>query len=224
MALTEQGPHLFEGIKEADTVTWDAHKWFHAPLTCSVLLAPDDRIFKNALNSNASYLFHHPDQPKSLAEDLGQYSMLCGKQFHGLVLWFLFNTFGERYLRQLAQERIEFLQDLTENLDRDPDFELPYRPLSPVLCFRFLPESLKELAPKAQDELQEMIRQRIHQKGLALFNIADLHGSKYFRFILINPLTSTKDMDLLLEEIRTAGWDFAQQQQWVNPESAGVQA
>ena len=41
---------------------WDAHKWLHVPLTCTVLLAPDAGIFKHVFSSGADYLFHPQDE------------------------------------------------------------------------------------------------------------------------------------------------------------------
>jgi glutamate/tyrosine decarboxylase-like PLP-dependent enzyme len=102
MALTKRAETCFKGIEEADTVTWDAHKWLHAPLTCTVLLAPNPRIFRQSFNSDAEYLFHAPNEPVSMVEDLGQYTVFCGKRFHALAIWLMFQAYGETFFSDEA--------------------------------------------------------------------------------------------------------------------------
>ena len=208
LALTSRGPEFMAGIEEADTVTWDAHKWLHAPLTCSVLLSPRPEVMKQTFNSKAPYLFHHADEDGGISEDLGHYTVLCGKRFHALSVWLMFQSYGEQFMRDEAEGRLQFTYELADYLDKDPDFNLAYQPISPVMCFRYLPQALEGKPLDAVNRLQRRLREEVRSRGLALFNITDIKGISYFRLILINPLTTMDDMRPLIEHIREFGQAF----------------
>ena len=190
-SLSKDGRTVFEGIEHADTVIWDAHKWLHVPLTCTVLLAPDARLFKQIFSSNANYLFHPQAEEIDIADDLGQYTLLCGKRFDALRVWILFKAYGQDYFRDLAQSRVELARDFYRMLCDDPDFVPSYEPASPLQCFRYEPEQLRGIDQAYADRLHRHVREQAKQKGLAMFNITHLKGRDHFRTILINPLTTT---------------------------------
>ena len=204
-ALTREGAKVFQHIGHADTITWDAHKWMHSPLTCTVLLSPDPSILKKSFKSGAGYLFHQENQEDQLTEDLGNYTILCGKRFQGLGLWLMFKAFGENFFRKHAEDRLAFVHEFKDALKRDPDFSLAYDPVLPVLCFRYLPDEARDWSPEAINRLQRRIRQQVREHNVALFNITDIKGKDFFRLILINPLTTMKEIKPMLEAVREIG-------------------
>jgi len=208
MALTERGSAYFRGIEHADTAIWDAHKWMHVPLTCTGLMAPNPQIFKQVFSSNANYLFHPREDDLDMADDLGQYTILCGKRFDGLCMWFLLQAFGEDAYRQMTETRLETAFRVTEMIDADPDFQMSYVIKSPLLCFRFMPEEVQGTTLAYRDRLQRYIRETSKQRGDAYFNIAKLKGEDHIRMILINQLTTLDHVREMLEGMRTLGRAF----------------
>ncbi len=208
LALTGIGREVFRGIEHVDTVIWDAHKWFHVPLTCTVLLAPDVGIFKHTFSSNADYLFHPQEEHIDIAEDLGHYTLLCGKRFDALHVWMLFKAFGEHYFREMAERCVTLTREVYEFLECDPDFVPSYDPVSPIVCFRFLPEGSERWAATYQDRLQRWVREASKKSKLAMYNISKLKGHDHFRIILINPLTTKEHMVRLFEKMRELARTF----------------
>ncbi|CAM2010799.1 pyridoxal phosphate-dependent decarboxylase family protein [Acanthopleuribacter pedis] len=204
MALTDRRDRFMQGIEAADTVTWDAHKWLHAPLTCTVLLSPNPHVFKQTFNPDAPYLFHDFDEQTGVTEDLGHFTPLCGKQFHALPVWLMLKAYGSDWFRHQAQTRLTFLDDLTAAIKNQPHFELAYEPRSPVLCFRYLPRDGHADAATL-NQLQVTIREKIRASGKALFNVTDIKGTTYFRLILINPLMTMAEAQPLLHTIASVG-------------------
>ena len=208
IALTQVGEQLFRGIEHADTVIWDAHKWFHVPLTCTVLLAPDARIFKHVFNTNADYLFHPQDEDIDMADDLGKYTILCGKRLDALPIWLLLKSYGVDYFRQLAESRLKLSHEVYDMLCEDRDLVPSYQPVSPILCFRFLPPGSEEWSPTYTDRLQRWVRETAKKRQVAMFNVAKLKGRDHFRMILINPLTTRAHIIQLLADIRALAQEF----------------
>lgn len=207
-ALTKNPENRFEGIEEADSVIWDAHKWLHVPLTCTALLVPDARVLKQTFSTNADYLFHPQDQDIHQADDLGHYTPLCGKRFDALRIWFLFKALGENYFRDLAESRMRLTRDVVQLIEDWPHFRLSYDPVSPIMCFRFLPEDLGDTDQAYQDRLHRWVREECKRRGTAYLNITKLKGADHFRMILINPLTTLDHIRGLLETLQSLSQEF----------------
>lgn len=203
MALTDRRDPYLSGIELADTVTWDAHKWLHAPLTTTVLLTPQPQLLKTTFNPDAPYLFHDFDDQSGLTEDLGHFTPLCGKQFHALPLWLMFKAYGSDWFRGQAQARLAMVDALAAEVAADPELELAFEPRSPVLCFRYKPTSACDEV--VCNRLQVQIREHIRASGQALFNVSDIKGRTFFRLILINPLTTMATMRPVLARIKELG-------------------
>ncbi len=205
MALTQKGKRHFTGIEHADTLTWDAHKTLHMPLTSSVLLLPNPQLLKSVFSQKeATYLFH--PQPEHEIEDLGKYTPLCGKRFDALKLWLLWHTYGTENFREQAENRFKLTEDFGAYLKSTEDFHMDYQSESPISCFHWAPKEWQKVDRKLRapysNKLHRTIREEIKQDGNAFFNIALLNGMDQFRFILINPLTTLDQLKDLVSEIR----------------------
>ena len=210
MALTEYGKTLFEGINQADSVTWDAHKTLHMPLTCSVLLLPNPELLKPVFSQQAGYLFHPQDGHE--IEDLGKYTPLCGKRFDALKLWLLWQTYGTTYFKELAESRYQLVRDFNRFLAECPDFEQDFESQSPITCFHWLPQDWRgkprESIAAYSNKLHRHVRETMKQSGIAFFNITAVNGIDQFRMILINPLTELNDLKDLALQIRTMALQY----------------
>lgn len=202
LAFTSQKSYLLDGIELADSICWDSHKWFYSPLTATALLFPDVETLKTNLNSDADYLFHQPYDSIDGTEDPGLYTILCGKKFDALKIWFLWKTYGTASISEAAESRLDLTRQFYNLLSETEDFVPSYNPVSPLMCFKFLPEKYKYLSIQEIDKIHKDIRERIKKSGEILFNIALLNGSYHFRTVLINPLTTIDDLRFLLDKIR----------------------
>jgi len=204
MALTHRGKDLFRGIEHADTVTWDAHKTMHMPLTSSILLLPNPELLKPVFSQQASYLFH--PQPPHEIEDMGKYTPLCGKRFDALKLWLLWHTYGTSYFKELAESRLTLVTEFNSFLAETDDFSQDYASESPISCFRWAPPEWRGISREklaaCSNPLHRWIREDFKQTGRAYFNITCVNGVDQFRLILINPLTTLPELKVLISEIR----------------------
>ena len=210
MAATSKGRDIFSGVEYADSVIWDAHKWMHVPLTCTALMVPDAGLLKHVFESNADYLYHPQEEEVDLTDDLGQYSILCGKRFDGLCLWMLFKTFGEDYFLKMAESRLNLLNELRVIFQEDPELSLSYDPISPLICFQFNSPELAGSDAAYRDKLHRWIREESKRRNSAMYNVTVFKGTVHFRCVLINQLTTADHMRELMAEIRSLGHEFMQ--------------
>ncbi len=204
MALSDRGKRYFRDIDQVDSVTWDAHKWLYVPLTCSALLVPDSAVLKDSFSSNAHYLFHPQEENAPEAtDDLGRYTIYCGKRFDSLKLWIWWHTMGTDALQKWVDDRLELTDKFYGLLNEHPDFTIPYKPVTPVCCFQYTPPGSRGMDKKRLDQMHRYIREEIKNQGLAFLNIAQLNNRCHFRTILVNPLTTfahLSDLVRLIEE------------------------
>jgi L-2,4-diaminobutyrate decarboxylase len=210
LALTAGGRHRLDGIEQADSVTWDAHKWLHVPLSCSALIVPDVRRLKEAFGNPAGYLFHADADPDPAVDDLGRYTALCAKRFDALKLWILWHSWGTEGFRRLAESRLALAYEFHGALASSGDFAAAAEPATPIVCFRYLPSGHESMAPAAQDSMHEWIRGELRRRGHAFVNITRLRGREHFRAVLVNPLTRMQHLLALLDQIRALGREYLQ--------------
>lgn len=202
LSLTSKAKEIFEGIEMADSICWDTHKWFHASLTSTALIVPDDQILKKTFNTNADYLFHPVDDEFTDAEDMGKYTILCGKRFDSLKTWILWKTYGTEGLKEIAESRIELVNEFYGLLEGDKNFIPSYRPKSPIQCFKYTSEELQGASDEYINQMHRWIREQFKIDQKAFFNVATLNGTIHFRSILINPLTTIEHLKFIMNEIK----------------------
>lgn len=201
IALTKSGKECLAGIEYADSVIWDAHKWLHVPLATTALLVPDPMVLKAVFSSNADYIYHPQDDDVDLADDLGNYTILCGKRFEALRLWLLFKAFGEEHFRTMGERQMELTRGIAGIIAEHPDLSLSYEPRSPLVCFRYLPAEIANSDVDYLDRLHRKVREACKMEGRNLFNMARLKGRMHFRMVLVNPLTELHHLKEMLGDI-----------------------
>lgn len=201
LSLTSNAKEIFDGIELVDSICWDTHKWFHASLTSTALLVPDDQILKETFNTNADYLFHPVEDGLLETEDLGKYTILCGKRFDSLKTWILWKTMGTSKLQEIANSRMKLVNNFYQLLSDHPNFSASYKPKSPIQCFQYVSPELETASIEYLDKMHRWIREQFKIDQKAFFNVASLNGSVHFRAILINPLTTDEHLKFILEEI-----------------------
>ncbi|MFA8341838.1 MAG: aspartate aminotransferase family protein [Rhodothermaceae bacterium] len=211
LSLTSDSKDIFDGIELADSICWDTHKWFHTSLTSTALLVPDATVLKDTFNTNADYLFHPDNDGIEEAEDLGKYTLLCGKRFDSLKTWILWKTLGTEGLREIADSRIKLVNDFYNTLDQDPDFTPSYRPKTPIQCFRFTSQKLENASTEYLDRMHRWIREQFKVDQKAFFNVANLNGKIHFRAILVNPLTTIEHLNFIMKEIKVYAEKFIEE-------------
>lgn len=196
--LSKTHRQALHGIALADSVVWDGHKLLYMPATVSAVLFREPQHSYAAFAQQASYLF----QGDSAAEEhynTSYRTLECTKRMMGLKLWAAFSLYGAERLGQLVDTVFASAHRFAEKLRSQPDFELLMQPQTNILCFRYLPEGL---SGQALNTHQAEIRQRIVQSGEFHLTQVELHGTRWLRTTLMNPLTDETDTDALIASIR----------------------
>ncbi|MCK5162681.1 MAG: aminotransferase class V-fold PLP-dependent enzyme [Desulfobacula sp.] len=179
------------GIHRADSMIIDAHKMLRTPTVCAALLVKDAAALDHTFEHKASYLFHEKKQPGF--DFIGQV-IECTKAGLGLRFYMTLAAIGEKKIERYIDNAYALTQQAFEHINAQPDFEVPCKPESNILCFRF----------DAGDDVQIMLRDHLIEEGSFYISCTELNARRYLRIVIINPESKLNDIKNLVTSIRQA--------------------
>ncbi|MEM8639854.1 MAG: aminotransferase class V-fold PLP-dependent enzyme [Cyanobacteria bacterium P01_G01_bin.54] len=197
--LSPRQRHLMQGVAQADSVVWDAHKMMGMTLMCSVLLVKQrGRMLNTFSTQGTDYIFHAPEQEwQSEPVDLGPSTLHCGRRVDAVKLWLAWHHLGDRGWAALIDHYFELAAHAEASIQAQEHLELVVPRESLNLCFRYRPHH-SELDP---NQLTLRIRQSLRIQGLAMVNYAQLNEQVVFRLVICNNQTRKEDLDRLFADI-----------------------
>lgn len=189
--LSEALRPKLDGIALADSVVWDGHKLLYMPATVSAVLFRNPQHSYAAFAQEASYLFQGNSDAEE-AYNTSYRTLECTKRMMGLKLWAAFCLYGVQQMGELIEHVFTAAGRLAEKLSKANDFELLMPPQTNIVCFR----------PRHGDPA--LIRRNLVESGAFHLTQVQLHSQTWLRTTIMNPYTSDKDFDALLDAIRKA--------------------
>jgi L-2,4-diaminobutyrate decarboxylase len=202
--LSPRHRRLVAGLEHADSLTWDAHKMLFVPSLCAFLFYRNKRHSYEAFRQNAPYLFD-PSAPGLAEYDSGLRTVECTKRAATLGLWGVWSMFGPQLFADMVDVTFALGRTLYEKLRDAGDFEALHEPECNIVVFRHVPEALRDALPERVGEFQWQLRRAVIESG-EFYLVPTTHGGvAALRCTLINPLTTSAHLDLLLETLRKRG-------------------
>jgi glutamate/tyrosine decarboxylase-like PLP-dependent enzyme len=197
-ALAESTRPMFVGIERADSVTLDPHKWLYVSNGCGCILYRDPAMARATFSHDADYV-----RTVGFAGDeafaFWDYSPELSRPFRALGLWLQFKVYGADALGRAIARNIACAQYFGRLVEQSSDFEL----LAPVglsiFCFRYRPAGF----PGDLNSLNERTLARVQRSGTSYLSSAGIRGRFALRGCVLNYRTMERDMELLLEDVRT---------------------
>ncbi len=187
--VSEKYRHLLQGVEQADSLIWDAHKLMRTPTVCAALLMRDGRTLDNAFQQDASYLFHEKVQP---GFDFIHRTVECTKAGLGLRLFMVLGALGEKGMADYIERQYDMARQAYIFIKRQPDLISPAEPQANIICFRI----------EGDDSIQLEIRDRLMALGSFYLSTARVDGKRYLRIALMNPETDLRIIESLIQAVR----------------------
>lgn len=188
--LSRQHREQVSGIELADSVVWDGHKLLYMPAAVSAVIFRNPAHSYAAFAQQASYLFNGNNSEEE-TYNTSYRTLECTKRMMSLKLWAAFSLYGVEGLGRLVERVFSTARSLAERLDQSADFVLLMPPQTNIVCFRY------------GDGDQSAIRQRLIESGAFHITQVNLHDKIWLRTTVMNPFTTERDLDALLEQIKT---------------------
>lgn len=192
-------PEKFKGLKLADSLSLDPHKWLYQPLDCGCLLYRDADAARTAFA-------HTGDYAKTLSQDpiesfaFFEESMELSRRFRALKLWLSLRYHGVRAFRDAIRKDLAHAERLAKNIRNHPDLELVATGELSAICFRYRGNN----AEAELNNINASILKRVVEAGRVYLSNATIHGKFCLRACIVNHRTTPADVDTVVSEVLKA--------------------
>lgn len=186
--LSERFAPLVLGLAHADSFSWDPHKMMWMPLSLGTVLVRDGIWLRRAFEADAPYLFHGG------GANLGEMTIQCSKRADAIKLWLVLKSGGAASIVHALERTADLTRYLYERVLASDDFEPAHEPALNIFCFR---------KRGLSDEQTADLRERLIRSGRAWITSTILRGGRVLRVTMMNPRTTERDVDAMLEALRT---------------------
>jgi aromatic-L-amino-acid/L-tryptophan decarboxylase len=194
-AMLPDAPADLGGLREADSVAVDPHKWLYAPLEAGCALVRNQEDLRNAFAYHPPY-YHFGTEAINYF-DLGPQN---SRGFRALKVWLAIQQAGrEGYVRMIS-DNMHLAAQLYESITRFPEIE-PFTHSLSIATFRFVPRDLNADSEEVEDYLDQLnceLLTRLQNSGEAFLSNAVIHGRFALRACIVNFRTELADVEALL--------------------------
>jgi aromatic-L-amino-acid decarboxylase len=197
-------PPDLSGLKDADSIAVDPHKWLYAPLEAGCALVRKPEQLLNAFSYHPSY-YHFGEEATNYL-DLG---MQNSRGFRALKVWLALRQVGRDGYVKMIGDDIRLAKHLHSLASAHPELEALSCGLS-ITTLRYVPPELRARVGSADAEeylnrLNTDILSRIELGGEAFLSNAVVEGKFALRACIVNFRTSFEDIEAIPELIVRLG-------------------
>lgn len=183
------GRPLLAGIEAADSFVIDPHKWLFSPFDCAALVYRHPGFARAALTQHAEYL----ETLDATAEwNASDFAVHMSRRVRGLPFWFSLASHGTDAYDRAVSHGILLARTAAEMIRATPGLELVMEPELSVVLFRKHGWTQPQYQAWSDDLLS---------RGLALVVPTVYDGEAVLRFCFVNPLTTTDDVQMVLDAL-----------------------
>jgi L-2,4-diaminobutyrate decarboxylase len=178
----------FDGIQHADSVTIDPHKWLFTPFDCAAVIYLDPTLARAAHQQRAVYLDVVDDEDDNPAD----YAAHLTRRARGLPVWASLVANGTDAYVDAVETCLAVAGYAAKQVEASSHLELVTEPQLSVVLFRRVGWG---------SEQYDAWSAQLQGDGTALVTPTTYEGEPVLRLCFVNPLTSTDDVDLVLNTL-----------------------
>lgn len=196
--LSERARGRLSGLKRADSLAFDFHKWLHVNYDAGFALLRDETLHRAAFTDRPDYLKAKERGLAGANPWPVEYGPELSRGFRALKVWAQLAEFGTDRLGRMITRNCYQASYLGEQVAMMPGLELLAPVALNICCFRHVVDGLPDPVLNAMND--EIVIQ-LQEQGIAAPSTTQLHGRTAIRVNITNHRTARKDLDILLSEI-----------------------
>lgn len=209
-AALPEAPEAIAGLRQADSVALDPHKWLYAPLEAGCVLVREKKALRD------TFVFHPPyypeeDQDPDAPIFYHEYGLQNSRGFRALKVWLALRQAGLNGYRQMIADDVDLARELFEAVTAHPDLEAFTQNLS-ITTFRYHPPGWGATSSEGSEEinaLNQKILEVLQERGQVYLSQAMVDGKFCLRACVVNFRTSAAHMRALPDLVAEAGRELA---------------
>jgi aromatic-L-amino-acid decarboxylase len=182
---------LLNGISDADSVAWDAHKWLPVPMGAGMFFCRHPDALRRLFDVHPPYVPGATDE----LDDLYRTSLQWSRRFIGLKVFLTLATLGHEGISARIQRQLELAGYLRACLER-AGWIIVNRSPFPIVCFTHL--------DLADSEAISDVSRAVAASGRAWISAATLPEGYVLRACITHDESTRADIDALCEELAHA--------------------
>jgi glutamate/tyrosine decarboxylase-like PLP-dependent enzyme len=199
--------HLYAGLKYADSVIVDPHKWLGAPVGIGATFVKDRDLLKRAFTQQAAdYLegSFTDDNVQHSMDNMGvpysEMGLELSAPSRGIVVWAILMEIGKDGLRERICRHNDMARIIAKEAIMHSNLELLQQPTLSICCFRYVCADVADL-----NELNRRIHRKLVQNGRNIPSTAMVNGQLAIRPCFIGAKTNTQHAHELVNEVLSIG-------------------
>ena len=200
--LSERLRPRLSGLKRADSLAFDFHKWLHVNYDAGFILMRSEEAHRRTFSERPEYL---KGAERGLAAGNPwpvEYGPELSRGFRALKVWAQLAEHGTTKLGALITQNCEQAAHLGNLVNAHPQMETVAPVSMNICCFRYHAEGLDD---KATDAMNDEIVVQLQIQGIAAPSTTMVNGRTAIRVNITNHRTTFADLDFLVQEIHRIG-------------------
>jgi aromatic-L-amino-acid decarboxylase len=177
---------LVRGIEQADSVTFDPHKWLAMPFSAGLLLTRHSEALERTFSVACPYL---QKAPAGTLPDNRNISAQWSRRMNSLKLWLTLRVHGRRAYERLIDRQMRLAQSFARWVANSEYFELAAPQVLPILNLRV---RAARITPQKLDALHASIIEEVNRDGQRWISAATVNGQSVIRTMVISYLTEER--------------------------------
>ncbi|MEM9465598.1 MAG: pyridoxal-dependent decarboxylase [Actinomycetota bacterium] len=161
---------LFAGIEDADSISWNPHKWMGTILDTSLLYLRDPEHLIRVMSTNPSYLQSTAGGEATQYRDWG---IPLGRRFRALKLWYQLRIDGPDVIAERLRRDLDNAQWFAEQVRAKPGWDVIAPVRLQTVCVRHTPADLAGDAAAVSEHNLAWVRS-INLSGAAFLSPSQL--------------------------------------------------
>lgn len=203
-AIIPELKEVFQGIKEADSIAIDPHKWLYSPLEAGCTLVKNPKHLVDTYSSHPEYYNFSNEHAE---QNFYEYGLQNSRGFRALKVWLMLQHVGKKGYAKMIKEDIQLSELLFEKAENHHELEATLQSLS-ITTFRYVPLHISD---KIEDkdaylnQLNETLVNELQRGGKVFLSNAIVDGKYCLRSCIVNFRTSRKDIEEIIEIVVKEG-------------------
>lgn len=196
--LSERLRPRLTGIRRADSLAFDFHKWLHVNYDAGFILMRSEEDHRRAFSERPEYL---KGAERGLAAGNPwpvEYGPELSRGFRALKVWGQIAEHGTEKLGALITQNCEQAAYLADLVGAHPSMNVVAPVAMNICCFRYRAQGLDEAA---LDVFNDEIVIQLQLQGIAAPSTTIVNGRNAIRVNITNHRTTRADLDYLVHEI-----------------------
>jgi len=194
------------GLREADSIALDPHKWLYSPLEAGCALVRNPNHMLEAFSHHPVY-YNFDGMREDPPINYHEFGLQNSRGFRALKVWLGLRQVGREGYIQMIGDDIALAQALYRVVSTYPELQAMTQNLS-ITTFRFVPQYLPNHPAAGEaylNKINEEILNRLQKGGEAFISNALVEGKYLLRACIVNFRTTLSDVEALPEIVIRLG-------------------